>query len=366
MNNVELNAIMNGRIDSFNQYVMSQDIDKLPIGLYEGKMGICIYFYHQARLTQNKTYEKFAEKLLDSIYSQVHIEIPIDIANGLVGICYGINYLIEENFVSGNANIILKELDDRIFRSLYFNYLENELYKGIEMVKGVLDLSTYFSMRLKNKNLSSNEQYLFRNIIVKSINKIENVDLFKMYAEPPLFSITNYFFPSYLLFLSEIYKLNFYNYKLIKIFDVMSDKIKSTYPLLQCNRLFLSAGIKRILKSKSINGWREHIQLLEQNADFSSSLKNEFRNKNIFPFDGITLFYYITKKFHDSANINYDLLCKKIADSDIWEDCLKDETILKTHIGLVTGFCGVILAYQDVLTNKFAKSKKHIPRMDTN
>jgi hypothetical protein len=348
MTKVEMNTIMEERIDSFNKYVMSQDIDKMPIGLYSGKMGICIYFFHQARLTQNKIYKKFAEKLLDSIYSQAHIEMSVNVANGLVGICYGINYLIEEKFVSGNANIILEELDDKIFSFLYFNYLENDLYKRMEIIKGVLELSTYFCMRLKNKSLSSNNKYLFKDIVFKSINKIESVDLFEKYSEPPLFSIANYFFPSYLLLLNEVYELNFCNYKLVKIFDLLSDKIKSSYPLLHSNRLFLSGAIKSIEQKKSIYGWGEHIHFLEQNVDFSAVLKNEFRNKNIFALDGITGLYYMTKKLHESVNINYDLLRDKIAISDIWADCMKDETILKTHIGLVTGFCGVILAYQDI------------------
>lgn len=44
------------RIEKFNQIVLSKDIERISFGLLSGKMGICICFYHQARLTQNKAY----------------------------------------------------------------------------------------------------------------------------------------------------------------------------------------------------------------------------------------------------------------------------------------------------------------------
>src|ERR1035438_8832595 len=107
MDKIDIDDIMQERIEKFNHYVMSLDIDKIPIGLFCGKMGICIYFFHQARLTKNKKYEKFAKKLMNSIYDQIHTKSINDLEDGLIGVCLGINYLIEENFLKGNINYVI-------------------------------------------------------------------------------------------------------------------------------------------------------------------------------------------------------------------------------------------------------------------
>ena len=347
-----MDAIMQGRIEWFNQFVMSLDIDKIPIGLFSGKMGICIYFYYQARLNKNKEYENFAELLINSIYTQIHTEMPIYIEDGLVGLCYGINYLIEKRFVKGNVNFILKEVDDKIYSFFCFNVLSEHTSSAlIENLITIVELTMYFCIRLENNNLNANEQYLFKNVIIKAINKIENTTLTEEFTEPSLFSVKNYFLPIYLTLLCKIYKLNFYNYKVEKILDELSDKLKSTYPLQQSGRLLISAGMRNIEKVRSMDGWKEHILLLEQNTNFSSILKDEFRNKNVFPSDGITGFYFLSKNLLKFPNESCELLSKKIVLSDVWDIYLEDKTKLESRIGLVTGFCGVILTYQDILNN---------------
>lgn len=92
---------MNPRINILNKHIMSMDFTEIPIGLFSGKMGLSIYFFLLARKTSNKAYETFAGKLLNDIYEKVHQELPHNPANGLSGICMGINYLIEQDLVKG-------------------------------------------------------------------------------------------------------------------------------------------------------------------------------------------------------------------------------------------------------------------------
>lgn len=352
MNKVTIDVLMQERIEKFNNFVMNLDIDKIPIGLFSGKMGICIYFYHQAQLSKSKEYEKFAEKLLDSIYSQVHSEMPIDIENGLAGICYGINYLIEENFVKGNVNTILKELDDRIFKSLNFIHLSNNSNMQIENPRIILGVLYYFSIRLENNKLASSERYSFKSIIIKAINKIESTSLQDKFTEPYLFTSTNYFLPIYLILLSKIHKQDFYNYKVAKIFDEMSDRIKSTYPLLQSDRLLLSIGLRSVEEVERIDDWSNHIKLLEQNIDFPSMIDKEFRNKDILPNNGITGLYYFLISICKRISFNKNLFTEKIIYSDLWDQLDREENKKDIPFGLVTGFSGVILTYQDTLNKE--------------
>ena len=42
------------------------------LGLFHGKMGIVIFFYHYSRYTHNPLYEEFAGELLDEIFEEIH------------------------------------------------------------------------------------------------------------------------------------------------------------------------------------------------------------------------------------------------------------------------------------------------------
>jgi len=349
MSKTESDILMNERIKKFSQFVMSLDIDRIPIGLSSGKMGICIYFYQQARLTQNKMYEEFAKTLYNSIFNQVQFETSINLEKGLVGISYGIDYLIKEKYVPKDANKIMQIIDGKILRIANANpEFQSDIIAENETVKPCINVSMYFCKRLKNNNLHSNERFLMENYIVETINRIECVVLDKIFEEPYMFTLTNYFLPSYLFLLSSAYELKFFNYKIIRLLNDLTDKLKSTYPLLQSNRLFLSAAMRSIEKQESLSGWKEHIHFLDQSVDIDTCLMNEFRNKSIFPNDGITGLYYLISRLHQHKNIDLNLIREKIILSDAWDDCMKDENSLIACIGLVTGFCGVILTYQDI------------------
>lgn len=68
-------------------------------GLLNGKMGIAIFFYHYSRYSDNKNYEEYAGELIDEIYSEINTNTPVNLADGLIGIGWGIEYLVQSGFV---------------------------------------------------------------------------------------------------------------------------------------------------------------------------------------------------------------------------------------------------------------------------
>lgn len=96
------------------QYLLLHGSTIPDIGLLQGKMGICIFFFHYAKYAQNETYQKYAEDLLDEIYSEIDVNTPVGFKNGLCGIAWGMRYLAENKFVSLNSDTVLKELDQII------------------------------------------------------------------------------------------------------------------------------------------------------------------------------------------------------------------------------------------------------------
>lgn len=84
------------------------------LGIYHGKSGIALFFYHYARYTHNHLYEEFAGDLMDEIFEEINDGLSIDFENGYSGIGWAIQYLLFHKFIEGDANEILQEIDTKI------------------------------------------------------------------------------------------------------------------------------------------------------------------------------------------------------------------------------------------------------------
>ncbi|MGV8096402.1 MAG: lanthionine synthetase LanC family protein [Mangrovibacterium sp.] len=87
------------------------------LGLFNGKMGIAIFFYHYAKYTGNKVYENYAGDLLDEIYEEINVRTPADFTCGLTGVGWGIEYLVQNEFIEAETDEVLKEIDQAVFVS---------------------------------------------------------------------------------------------------------------------------------------------------------------------------------------------------------------------------------------------------------
>lgn len=112
-------------------HLMLKSFDIKDVGLFNGKIGLVIFFFHYAKYQHNPIYEDLANDLLDEVTENIHKELPLNFASGLCGIAWGIEYLIRNNFIEGNSNDICEELDKRIMsydpRHLYDNSFETGL-----------------------------------------------------------------------------------------------------------------------------------------------------------------------------------------------------------------------------------------------
>jgi lantibiotic modifying enzyme len=115
-------------IDTLNNKLLSAVGEKYPIGLEYGKMGICLYFYYLSRLEDKEGYKQTADKLLDEVTNKLSKNENIGDAYILAGIAVGISHLVRENFVGGNINEILEDVDNQIFKILAFKKNEDANY----------------------------------------------------------------------------------------------------------------------------------------------------------------------------------------------------------------------------------------------
>ena len=139
------------------------------LGLFHGKMGIVIFFYHYSRYANNPIYEEFAEELLDEIFEEIHDKLPIDFENGYLGIGWGIEYLAEQKFIYGNTNDILEDIDKKVMERDIRRISDISLNTGLE---GVLH---YALARLQNnKNMGrvfDNQYFDDLKEVMKSIDR---------------------------------------------------------------------------------------------------------------------------------------------------------------------------------------------------
>ncbi len=102
------------------------------LGLINGKMGIIIFFFHLSRYTGKKIFEDFAGEMIDEIYKEIHDHYPSDFENGLSGIAWGMEYLIQNQFVEADSNEVLEDLDNMIFEWDIRKVCDLSLETGLE------------------------------------------------------------------------------------------------------------------------------------------------------------------------------------------------------------------------------------------
>lgn len=84
------------------------------LGLFHGRMGYVLFFACYGHLSKNVLYENFAGELLDEIYEELHSDMPVCLEDGLCGIGWGIEFLVQNGYMVGNTDDILEDIDKRI------------------------------------------------------------------------------------------------------------------------------------------------------------------------------------------------------------------------------------------------------------
>lgn len=96
-------------------HLMLNNNSFFDLSLLHGKMGIALFFFNYGELKKNDVYRCFGENLLDDVWKNIYKVSSIDFDYGMCGIAWGIEYLIQNKFVSGDSNIVCQEIDDLIF-----------------------------------------------------------------------------------------------------------------------------------------------------------------------------------------------------------------------------------------------------------
>lgn len=312
---------------------------KLPIGLFSGKMGGCIYIYNMARLQDSNELYRLADSLLDEVCCNIESINEIDAENGLIGISLGVSYLLQNAYVRGDTNKILKDIDDRIFKFVSYNQGEKDVF---------ILLQVLYYIHIRKKTLLLKEaNYLFDELVIQIINTLHSKIELILKDDTISFNI-NSNLPLFLFILSKIYQDHICNDVIVKVVEEIIPFILSKFEYLCSKRLYLLWSISKInyfIKDKRL---LDYCNVLSSHIDMDS-LFDEFRNKNIFIKDGIAGIYLLLSSLEENEMLQISkdkisIICKqKIENSLVWNLCDNDEYFYN-HIGL-NGYCGVAMVW---------------------
>lgn len=114
------------------------------LGLFHGKMGIVIFFAHYGRYVNSKLYNDFSEILLNEIFEEIYQMIDISFESGLCGIGWGIEYLLENNYIEGDSDEILSDIDLRLMEC------NIRRVNDLSLAQGILGIGCYIEKRLNS------------------------------------------------------------------------------------------------------------------------------------------------------------------------------------------------------------------------
>jgi hypothetical protein len=117
------------------------------IGLYNGLMGICICYYILFDITQKNKYRKLAKGLLDRIQGSIPTIEDFGFGEGLAGIGWGVEWLVQNNFVKANTDEVLEELDDDLYAKVLYSK-----HTDLSISSGSTGQALYFLSRIQAKN----------------------------------------------------------------------------------------------------------------------------------------------------------------------------------------------------------------------
>lgn len=112
-------------------HLMIKGASTKNVGLLDGKMGVVIVFYKLGRKYNNEVYTMYADDLLDKVFEDIHVKTPLDFESGLVGIGWGLEYLIQNKYVEADSLDVCEVIDSQLMNLDIRRIQDYSLEKGL-------------------------------------------------------------------------------------------------------------------------------------------------------------------------------------------------------------------------------------------
>ncbi|WP_319229244.1 lanthionine synthetase LanC family protein [Draconibacterium orientale] len=346
------------------------------LGLFNGKMGISILFFLLSRKHQNKIFEDYAHELIDEIYDEISINTSTDFENGLAGIGWGIEYLVQNEFIDADTDEVLEEFDKQLTKELAINST-NEM----RLLNSLLGHGYYFLKRIQKKQIGGNqntirlknEQNLIH-IIEEFENKLQNnphllmepvfsskfekksnsADLVnrKNLNEHPVFDLF-WNLPSLIWFMAEIVEQEISSPKVEKVIHHLIALLldKGNIPKQQLSKILLLASLLKLTRTFiNKNNFTEAssiesiiLNLREEIEKSKLSSEGFFNEMTIISgMSGILLLHEELQSILGNDFLSHDYY-KDVLDQSIQKRCDVLNEIQDDNYGILTGISSPLL-----------------------
>ena len=112
-------------------------------GLFYGKTGIAVFFFHYARQTGNELFQDYAMDLIEGIQEQITVTTSARYDTGIAGIGVGFEYFLQNVFLEAEDSSIFDDFDARMYRAAMY-----EPYPDLSLESGFTGWGRYFIYRL--------------------------------------------------------------------------------------------------------------------------------------------------------------------------------------------------------------------------
>ncbi|RPI74231.1 MAG: hypothetical protein EHM47_04185 [Ignavibacteriales bacterium] len=240
------------------------------LGLFSGKMGIAIFLYQYSRYKGNKKFENHAGWMIDEIYKNINSKTPVDFEEGLMGIGWGIEYLVRNAFVVTNTDETLAEIDITTYRSMVQQPI---LTKNSNDLFGY---GFYLQARLHNrlnddKNLNT---LIKKQQLIYLTDECERLLILKRYLDFNIMSLSLRTLNSIAWFQIEMHKSGLFPLKVNKLLRHLPSELEFT---LKTN----DAPVEEIVLYcliKSIVDLINDIELSKKYMDYASLLQEKWHD----------------------------------------------------------------------------------------
>ena len=152
-------------------------------GLFYGKTGIAVFFFHYARLTGNRVFQDYAMNLIDELQKQLTGTTSVRYDIGLAGIGVGFDYFLQNGFLEAEDDDFFEAYDARICRATFY-----EPYSDLSLEGGLTGLGRYFICRLRSDSLNDSKLHkalthitheIVRKIKKKTVSEKDQPDVYR-------------------------------------------------------------------------------------------------------------------------------------------------------------------------------------------
>lgn len=154
-------TMKNEYLHEWVEHLMLYSANAMEPGLYVGKMGICVCFAECARYFQDTIFVDLAGDLLEDVLEGLSTSLPINFSEGLCGIGWGIEYLLQRGCLSGDSDEILKDFDKQVMCTNIGRV------EDFSMATGLAGIAYYVYSRLVSPNRTLSVQAPFDSVYLQ-------------------------------------------------------------------------------------------------------------------------------------------------------------------------------------------------------